>query len=194
MLKGKVPVDFDELYPRLYPVIALIARGKMLDWWIFKQYGRFRVTAKLYYPEQPRTGKQQGWKSVFYDAVKGWQGFDIPTKQYYNALKRPNVMSGYNRYLKFYLEANYPMIIYWDPLKQSATHSVTIPDYISSDYFGGVGRIFSDTSYPASPPYGAMRYRSDLKKWLGFKEGEGWSEIGGEAVEGLDWLTVQVFS
>jgi len=39
-----------------------------------------------------------------------------------------------------------------------------------------------------------MRYRSDLKKWLGFKEGEGWSEIGGEAVEGLDWLTVQVFS
>ena len=86
------------------------------------------------------------------------------------------------------------MIIYWEPLKQKDGDPATIPEYMNSDYFGGVGRIASDTSYPVSPPYGAMRYRSDLKKWLGFKEDEGWSEIGAAAAEGMDWLTVQVFS
>lgn len=69
------------------------------------------------------------------------------------------------------------MIIYWQTLEKSAVDPATIPDYISSDYFGGSGRILADSSYPISPPYGAIRYRSDLKKFFGFKEDSGWAFI-----------------
>ena len=69
------------------------------------------------------------------------------------------------------------MIIYWETLEHNAGDPATVPDYIQSDYFGGVGRIASGTSYPASPPYGAMRYRSDLKKLFVFKEDSGWNEL-----------------
>ena len=178
MLTGKVPVYFAELYPRLYPVIALCARGKFLDWWIYKQYGSFKVMAKLYYPEQPRTGRQQGQKSLFYDAVKNWQGFDVPAKQYYNALKRPNVMSGYNRYLKFYLEANYPMIIYWEPLVQSSSENLTIPEYFAESYFAGVQRFRSLNAYPSSTPYGAVIYHLDFARLFVFYKDIGWTAIG----------------
>jgi len=135
MLTGKVPLDFNELYPRLYPIIAFSARGSLSRLWIHKQYGAFKVVAKYYYPENPRTGLQQGNRSVFYDAVKNWQGFDIPTRQYYNAIKYPGVMSGYNHYIRKYLRALFPMIIYWEPLKQSESENVSIPEYIVSPYF-----------------------------------------------------------
>jgi hypothetical protein len=150
-------VDFAELYPRLYPVIALRPHGKLSDWWIFKSYksgfkipnvdypknpNRFRqgghsglIVAKLYYPENPRTSHQQGNRTVFYDAVKNWQGFDDPTKQYYNQFAKGRPISGYTRYIQLYLGANLPMIIYWETLKQSASEAVTIPDYIASAYF-----------------------------------------------------------
>ena len=183
-IRGEPP-----FYAQLYPCIALVSRGKLLDWWIFKHYngahfntayrpGTGMIVTKVWYSEQPRTGEQQGWRSVFYDAVKNWQSFDDETKRYYNQRAKPKGEYGYHRYLTYYLKANFPMIIYWEPLKQSASQNVTIPAYMNSDYFGGAGRIRSVTDYPASPPYGAIRYRSDLKKWLGFKEDAGWSEIG----------------
>lgn len=149
------------------------------------------VVAKIYYPDQPRTGKQQGWKSVFYDAVQYWRGFDDGTKNYYNQRAKPIGEYGYHRFLSYYLKANFPMIIYWEPLKQSASQNVTVPDYMASDYFKGISRIFPDTTYPANPPYGAIRYRSDLKKYLGFKENAGWSDLGGAAQNVIE---SQVFS
>jgi len=135
-------------YAQLYPCISLVSRGKLLDWWIFKYYNgaHFKtpyggnsgmIVTKVWYSEQPRTGEQQGWRSVFYDAVKNWQGFDEETRRYYNALRGPGVMSGYNRYLRMYLQANYPMIIYWDKLGKNATDPVTIPDYIAGPTFMG---------------------------------------------------------
>ena len=191
-------------YADLYPCISLLSRGKLLDWWIFKHYngahfntayrpGTGMIVTKIWYSEQPRTGEQQGWRSVFYDAVKNWQGFDDETKRYYNKPAKYKNYSGYNRYLSLYLKANFPMIIYWSTLEKDASDVSTIPVYIQSEYFGGVGRVHSDTNYPAASPYGSIRYRSDLKKFLGFKEDSGWSEIGGGGVS-LDFLTYQVFS
>jgi hypothetical protein len=69
------------------------------------------------------------------------------------------------------------MIIYWDTLEKNAGDPALIPGYMSTNYFGGVGRIKSGSSYPASPSYGAICYRSDYKKFYGFKEDSGWSEI-----------------
>lgn len=122
-------------YARFYPIIALRTRGRIGKWWIHKDYKTYKVVTKYWYSEQPRTGKQQGWRSVFYDAVYNWKGFDTATKDFYNQLKRPTHMSGYNRYLRLYLEANYPMIIYWDSLEKNAGDPALIPDYIASPYF-----------------------------------------------------------
>ena len=69
------------------------------------------------------------------------------------------------------------MIIYWSTLEKDAGDVSTIPDYISSDYFGGVNRIKSASTYPASPPYGTVCYRSDLKKAFVFIEDSGWQNL-----------------
>jgi hypothetical protein len=84
------------------------------------------------------------------------------------------------------------MIIYWETLEHNAGDTKTIPAYMASDYFGGIERIKSAATYPASPAYGTIRYRSDLKKYLGFKEDSGWGELGGAG--GIDFLLTQVFN
>jgi hypothetical protein len=71
--------------------------------------------------------------------------------------------------------------IYWSGHPMGSGQPLKIPDYIQSDNFGGVGRIYPAVNYPASPPYGTVRYRSDLKKYLGFKQDTGWGELGGAA-------------
>jgi len=69
------------------------------------------------------------------------------------------------------------MIIYWKTLAKSASDPATIPSYMSTDYFGGVQRIKSATTYPDSPPYGTIRYRSDLNGFFGFKKDSGWGSL-----------------
>jgi hypothetical protein len=123
-------VDFAELYPRLYPVIALRSRGRLGDWWIFKSYkaafkipnvdypanpNRFRmgghpgmIVCKMYYPYNPRTDFQQAWRAVHYASTYNWHRFDQETKNYYNQLTRPKAWDGYRRYLSLYLNAHYP--------------------------------------------------------------------------------------
>jgi hypothetical protein len=89
----------------LYPD-ALRCSGAIGQIYIFKQYKHWRAVLPYYYPYNPQTETQQAWRGVFADAIGNWQGFDNQTKGHYNALKYPNVMSGYNRYIRFYLEAN----------------------------------------------------------------------------------------
>ncbi|MDD5006362.1 MAG: hypothetical protein PHS93_08420 [Candidatus Omnitrophica bacterium] len=108
MLTGKVPLDFGALYPKLYPLIAGISHGRLSDWWIFRHYGTFTQKARMYYPYNPRTETQQTWRNFFAYGVSNWQGFDSATKNFYNQLKRPKYMLGFNRYLRLYLNANYP--------------------------------------------------------------------------------------
>ena len=136
-------------YAQLYPCISLVSRGELLDWWIFKHYngahfntayrpGTGMIVTKEYYPTNPRSGFQQGNRSVFYDAVKNWQGFDDETKRYYNKPAKYKNYSGYNHYLSLYLKANFPMIIYWSTLEKDASDVSTIPDYVSSNYIPSV--------------------------------------------------------
>jgi hypothetical protein len=102
-IRGKMP-----FYAQLYPCIALVTRGKLLDWWIHKHYKTYNVVTKMYYPENPRTAFQQAWRNVFYWANKNWQGFSVDVKNYYREKTTPKAYTGQLRYLKMYLNANYP--------------------------------------------------------------------------------------
>jgi len=95
-------------YASIYPCIGLTVRGRIGQWWIHKEYKTYKVVTKYYVPTNPQTALQQAWRQVLSDAVTNWQGFDVPTKQFYNSKITPKYMSGYNRYLRLYLNANYP--------------------------------------------------------------------------------------
>ena len=114
---------------------ALECRGALGQVYIFKQYGWWRRICPYYYPFNPRTIDQQAWRVVFSNAVAQWQGFDNNTKDYYNKIKSKRVMSGYNRFLSYYLSANMPVVNYWGAMEKSATDPVKIPDYIASANF-----------------------------------------------------------
>jgi len=62
-------------------------------------------------PYNPRTPEQQAWRQVFADAVSTWQGMTDEVKDYYNKLKYPRRMSGYNRFIRQYLKDNYPPVV-----------------------------------------------------------------------------------
>jgi len=170
-------------YNEIYPCIALIARGRIGKWWIHKEYKTYRVVTKYYVPDNPRSPSQQANRALVYDGVYNWLHFSDEVKNYYNKMRTSSPMSGYNRYLQLYLNATEPMIIYWDTLEKDAGDVTRLPDYMATDYFGGVGRIRSQDAYPASPPYGAIRFQPATNKFLGFKEDSGWGELGGAVAE-----------
>jgi hypothetical protein len=179
-------------YASLYPLMGFQARGAFSKLWIHKYTYSKSIVTKYYYPANPRTGKQQGQRVTLFDGMYNWSQFSSEVKNYYNELKKPAQAYGMQRYIQLYLNANKNMIIYWQTLELSAIDPSTIPQYIATDYFAGVGRLLAATSYPASPPYGAVRYQSALKKFLGFKEDQGWGELGGGGAG--DFLVTQVFS
>ena len=121
-------------YPKLYPLFGIAAHGAFYNWWIFKQYGQNRVVAKYYYPENPRTAYQQSNRVLFYDAVRNWQGFSDSVKDTYNQVVLNKPLSGYNRYISLYLEANKNVIIYWKTLEKDAADNMTISSYMTSNY------------------------------------------------------------
>jgi len=113
-IKGRCPP-----YEALYPCIALVSRGKFLDWWIYKYYhpgysgfvkrgSSAQIVTKIYRPYNPRTAFQQAWRAYMYWGVKNWQSFDEETKRYYNQRVKRIGECGYHRYLSLYLKANYP--------------------------------------------------------------------------------------
>jgi len=168
--KVEIEVTYEEQviefpYSQIYPVIGITARGKIGHLFIFKQYKeRFwnnhieypqnpdryklagnqgRVVTKYYYPYNPRTASQQANRGKFADGMYNWKYFDENTKIYYDELRFPIRSYGLLRYLQLYLASNPTMIIYWDDIQKSATDTIRIPDYISSQYFGA-------SCYPAS--------------------------------------------
>lgn len=164
-------------YAMLYPMIALRVRGELKGIAIFSEHWYGRKVDPIYRSSQPRTGEQQGWRSVFYDGGHNWSNFDSATKNYYNEWAKHKPLYGYNRYLSLYLKAHYPMIIYWNTIERSAADPSTIPVYMSEAYHAGIQRIRAFSAYPASPPYGNIIYRTDFNKFFGFKKDSGWSEI-----------------
>ena len=123
--------NFDQLkfeYARYYPIIGLRVRGALGHLFIFKEYWYGRRVDKYYVTSNPRTSKQQGNRSIYYDAVKNWQSFDDLTKRYYNTIAKRFKLYGYHKYLQFYLNAHKPMIIYWGNLAKSAIDASLITD------------------------------------------------------------------
>jgi hypothetical protein len=51
----------------------------------------------------PRKPKQLIWRGYLADGVSIWQGMESATQDIYNKLKFPTRMSGYNRFLHYYL-------------------------------------------------------------------------------------------
>lgn len=88
-----------------YP-IALRVRGKYSPYAIFREMPYGRVCCKMYYPYNPQTASQQANRNFFAYAISNWQGFSQPARHYYNQLKYPGSMSGYNRYIRLYLLDN----------------------------------------------------------------------------------------
>jgi hypothetical protein len=85
-----------------YPVANFI-RGRMGYAYIFKMVNFKQIIMQYYYPYDPRAPAVLANRHKFAYGVFYWQGFNDATKQFYNSLKYPNVMSGYNRYLSYYL-------------------------------------------------------------------------------------------
>ena len=56
----------------------------------------------------PRTVKQQTWRGCHADGVSIWQGMSNETKDIYEKMKYPQRMTGFNRFLHYYLRENYP--------------------------------------------------------------------------------------
>ena len=176
-------------YNEIYPCIALIARGRIGKWWIHKEYKTYRVVTKYYVTDNPRSPSQQANRALMHDGVYNWHYFSDEAKNFYNKMRTSSPMSGYNRYLQLYLNATEPMIVYWDTLEKNNADPARLPAYMESEYFGGVGRIRSQDAYPASPPYGAIRFQPATNKFLGFKKDDGWSALGGGAEAVVDGWT-----
>ena len=98
-------LNLDPILPQpMYPQ-AIFVRGRVGYAYIMRQYGFVRRYSKYCYPYDPRDPYVLGNRERFAAAIAYWQGFDQPTQHYYNIMKYPNVMSGYNRYIKFYIKS-----------------------------------------------------------------------------------------
>ncbi len=172
--------NFDQIkhdYSRYYIIHALRHRGAIRGIAIFKWYWYGRRVDRYVITPQPRTGKQQGWKAYFYDAVKNWQTFNDSTKAVYNKEAIPYRVYGYHRYLKHFLKAQGKMIIYWGPLSKNASDTASPDAYMSSERFQGVQKLLSRNDYPAGFPYGALFYHDPLDMMLGLHKA-GWKKVG----------------
>lgn len=93
----------DPILPQpMYPQ-ALLVWGRVGYAYVIRQYGMVRHYYKYYYPYDPRDPVVLANRHKFAYAVFYWQGFDDATKQFYNNKRYPNVMSGYNRYIHYYM-------------------------------------------------------------------------------------------
>jgi hypothetical protein len=82
------------------------------SWWcgIYQKkyfYGKpFISRMKFYRPTNPRTVPQQAWRAVMAQAVSSWQSLDNTTKLRYNKRSNGRHMTGFNLYIKDYLESH----------------------------------------------------------------------------------------
>jgi hypothetical protein len=121
--------DREKLNPA-YP-IGLKVRGAVGNIAVFREMPYGRVCCKYYYPTNPRTGRQQGWRSYMVDAMDNWHGFDNGTKDYYNKLRYPRHMSGLNRYIRLFLLGSPHVEIYWGNLEKSTEDATKLTDWLN---------------------------------------------------------------
>lgn len=61
---------------------------------------------KYYRPTNPKTTTQQAWRAYFTLCVNAWGALTDEQKKYWRDLKRPEHMSGWNRFLSYHLKAH----------------------------------------------------------------------------------------
>jgi len=76
--------------------------------WIYQLrrtwHGIIWCAMKYTKPRNPRTQAQQNWRYVFRDGVSIWRNtMTDEEKNFYNQKKYPERMSGFNRFLHYYL-------------------------------------------------------------------------------------------
>ena len=64
------------------------------------------VKEKFYVPTNPQTEGQQAWRQIFADAIAGWQALTSEQKAVYNINAKYKPYSGYNLYLREYLQSH----------------------------------------------------------------------------------------
>jgi len=84
-------------YPNGFPYPGIFQRRK--TW-----HGTINILEKYYKPTNPQTPAQQANRQKFEAARLTWSGLTSTEQDYYNRLKYPPQMSGYNRYVKQYLK------------------------------------------------------------------------------------------
>ncbi len=96
-------LNLDPILPQpMYPQ-ALRVSGRVGYAYIIRQYGAVRRYYKYYKPPTTKYPEQYPAQHKFAYAVFYWQGFSDAAKQFYNNKRYPNVMSGYNRYIHYYM-------------------------------------------------------------------------------------------
>ena len=68
--------------------------------------GQMLVQMRHYWPTNNQHSVQQVWRWVFGDAVAAWQSLTDEQKLFWNKRKYPRRMSGYNRFLRDYLQTH----------------------------------------------------------------------------------------
>ena len=69
-----------------------------------KQEGEEIVMVRHYIQNNPRTPAQQAWRATFATGVSTWRGLTETQKQSYRDTKYPSGLSGFNRFMREYMQ------------------------------------------------------------------------------------------
>jgi len=147
----------------MYP-IALEVRKTLFKTYVFRESAWGRDVMAYYYPYRPNTPDQVAWSNHFAQAVFDWQGFDESTKSYYNKMRYPTHMSGYNRYISYYLRQIDLMPTYWGALEKSSEDATLIQTLL--DLKANIADVFIGKIKVGTESIGA----TDTSKVITFSE------------------------
>jgi hypothetical protein len=91
-------------------------------------HGIINVCKKFTKATDPKSPKQLGARVRYIDAYAAWRGLPAAEKKAYDDLKYPRRMSGWNRFVKYYIKENPAVPLYWEDLEKSASDSAKIAD------------------------------------------------------------------
>jgi len=93
-------------YARLYPIIGFQKHGRIGHLFVFEQRSWGCRVRPHVYPYNPRYPNQQAHRALMHNAVMYWKSFNQSTQYFYNIDPHTKHMSGYNRYIQLYINAN----------------------------------------------------------------------------------------
>jgi len=70
-----------------------------------REHGSIYVKSRFYVPTNPRTTKQQAWRTTFKNAMLAWSALDEPTRQKYHVKGYSSRLDARSAFLREYLRA-----------------------------------------------------------------------------------------